>query len=81
MVVYTDGSGLGNGQKGARAGLGVWWGESGRAYECNLHERVPGVEQTNNRGELLVRDATIDPLLGGSGGRESETLEPNDTYS
>jgi ribonuclease HI len=27
LVVYTDGSGLGNGKRGARAGLGVWWGD------------------------------------------------------
>ena len=31
LVVYTDGSGIGNGKKGARAGLGVWWGERGQA--------------------------------------------------
>jgi hypothetical protein len=27
IVVYTDGSSLGNGQEGAAAGLGVWWAE------------------------------------------------------
>jgi ribonuclease HI len=55
LIVYTDGSGLSNGQTGAKAGLGVFWGDRGRAYECNLHERVPGAsQQTNNRGELLV---------------------------
>jgi ribonuclease HI len=54
LVVYTDGSGLGNGQAGARAGLGVFWGCEGEAGRKNLAERVPGDLQTNNRGELLV---------------------------
>lgn len=57
LVVYTDGSGLGNGQKGARAGCGVWWGSEGEALQANLTERVPGEAQTNNRGEILVRDS------------------------
>lgn len=54
LVVYTDGSGLGNGQVGAKAGLGVFWGRDGEAGARNLSERVPGKLQTNNRGELLV---------------------------
>jgi ribonuclease HI len=54
LVVYTDGSGLGNGKKGALAGLGVFWGGTGKAAKNNLAERVPGPLQTNNRGELLV---------------------------
>lgn len=53
IVVYTDGSSLGNGKKRARAGLGVFWGGKGEAYAANLAERVPGEPQTNNRGELL----------------------------
>ena len=55
LIVYTDGSSLGNGKMGARAGLGVYWGNRGRAGEGNIAERVPGNLQTNNRGELLVR--------------------------
>jgi ribonuclease HI len=54
LVVYTDGSGLNNGKHHARAGLGVHWGTGGEAAKRNLSERVPGVLQTNNRGELLV---------------------------
>lgn len=54
LVVYTDGSGLSNGQYGARAGAGVYWGSVGEASRHNLAERVPGPLQTNNRGELLV---------------------------
>jgi ribonuclease HI len=52
LVVYTDGGCIGNGKRGAKAGLGVYYGaRSGR----NLSEPVPGPLQTNNRGELLVR--------------------------
>lgn len=57
LVVYTDGSGLGNGMRGAVAGAGVFWGGTGEAAKNNLAERVPGPLQTNNRGELLVRTA------------------------
>ena len=54
LIVYTDGSSLANGQIGARAGLGVFWGSFGDAAQYNLSERVPGEKQTNNRGELMV---------------------------
>jgi len=54
LIVYTDGSALGNGQAGARAGLGVYYGYGGKAEASNISERVPGDTQTNNRGELLV---------------------------
>ncbi|RXK40451.1 hypothetical protein M231_02284 [Tremella mesenterica] len=54
LVVYCDGSSLGNGQEGAAAGLGVFWGSTGHAASSNLSERVPGILQTNNRGELLA---------------------------
>ena len=57
LVVYTDGSGIGNGKRGAVAGAGVFWGGTGEAYAHNLAERVPGLMQTNNRGELLVSAA------------------------
>lgn len=53
LIVYTDGSSLGNGKRGAAAGAGVYWG-GGKASAYNLAERVPGKLQTNNRGELLV---------------------------
>lgn len=54
FVVYTDGSSLANGTKGAAAGAGVYYGHSGEAKELNVAERVSGPVQTNNRGELLV---------------------------
>ncbi|KAJ9095770.1 hypothetical protein QFC20_006565 [Naganishia adeliensis] len=54
LVVYTDGSSRGNGQRGATAGSGVWWADKGRARTLNLAERLPGQLQTNNRAELLA---------------------------
>ena len=54
LIVYTDGSSLGNGKAGAKAGLGVYYGHGGEAEDSNISERVPGDLQTNNRGELLV---------------------------
>ncbi|KAI0067219.1 ribonuclease H-like protein [Artomyces pyxidatus] len=50
IVVYTDGSCRGNGQVGAYAGVGVWWG---RDDPRNISERCPGA-QTNNRAELIA---------------------------
>ncbi|KAG8998263.1 hypothetical protein FRB94_006961 [Tulasnella sp. JGI-2019a] len=49
-VVYTDGACQGNGKRGARAGVGVWYGENDAR---NVSERCPG-DQTNNRAELIA---------------------------
>lgn len=71
-VVYTDGACTSNGGRGARAGIGVWWGNEAprsdklvlmknRAYGVwcrNLAERCPG-EQTNNRAELIVSNINM----------------------
>ncbi|KAJ9095085.1 hypothetical protein QFC20_006735 [Naganishia adeliensis] len=54
LVVYTDGSSRGNGQRGATAGSGIWWADKGHARTLNLAERLPGQLQTNNRAELLA---------------------------
>lgn len=54
LIVYTDGSSLANGTKGAAAGAGVFFGHAGKARDMNVAERVGGSMQTNNRGELLV---------------------------
>lgn len=50
-VVYTDGSCLGNGQEGAAAGAGVFWGADDPR---NRSVRVPGACQTNQRAELYA---------------------------
>jgi ribonuclease HI len=69
-VVYSDGASKGNGQAGAVAGVGVWWGRDDPRcvvlfipmapvlrQSRNIAERCPGV-QTNNRAELIVRYKT-----------------------
>ncbi|XP_060907477.1 ribonuclease H1 [Labrus mixtus] len=48
VVVYTDGCCAGNGKKGARAGIGVYWGHNS---PLNVAERLHG-RQTNQRAEL-----------------------------
>jgi len=50
-IIYTDGSSLGNGKSGARAGWGVFWGENDPR---NGFGKVLTGEQTNNRGELAA---------------------------
>ncbi|KAM0349713.1 hypothetical protein ACHAPU_003542 [Fusarium lateritium] len=61
LKIYTDGSSLGNGQQGASAGLGVYFG---RDDERNLAERLPGALQTNQRAELMamLRAMEVAPL-------------------
>lgn len=49
QVVYTDGSSLRNGKKGAVAGCGVFFGNDDPR---NISEPLAGEEQTNNRAEL-----------------------------
>ncbi|XP_069033550.1 ribonuclease H1 [Embiotoca jacksoni] len=48
VVVYTDGCCSGNGQKRARAGIGVFWGCN---HPLNAAERLEG-RQTNQRAEI-----------------------------
>ncbi|KAK0429806.1 ribonuclease H-like domain-containing protein, partial [Armillaria borealis] len=48
--VWVDGSCVGNGRDGARAGAGVFWG---RGSSRNRAERIPG-PQTNNRAEHVA---------------------------
>ena len=51
VVVYTDGACSYNGREGARAGIGVYWGDK---HPFNVSERLGG-KQTNQRAEILVR--------------------------
>ncbi|KAG7460601.1 hypothetical protein MATL_G00200430 [Megalops atlanticus] len=48
VVVYTDGCCSHNGNNGARAGVGVYWGPE---HPMNVSERLQG-RQTNQRAEL-----------------------------
>ncbi|KAK4058846.1 hypothetical protein OIO90_000292 [Microbotryomycetes sp. JL221] len=59
--VFCDGSSRGNGQAGAVAGVGVFWGHGQDSR--NLSERLPGEPQTNNRAEMyaVARILETDP--------------------
>ncbi|XP_018599110.1 ribonuclease H1 [Scleropages formosus] len=67
VVVYTDGCCSRNGNRGARAGIGVYWGPD---HPLNVAERLQGI-QTNQRAELqaacraleLARDMNIKKLV------------------
>ncbi|CAM1510404.1 Fc.00g007390.m01.CDS01 [Cosmosporella sp. VM-42] len=61
LVIYTDGSSLANGKKGARAGLGVFFGHGDPR---NISERLNGEPQTNQRAELMAiqRALEVAPL-------------------
>ncbi|XP_063968630.1 ribonuclease H1-like [Lytechinus pictus] len=50
LVVYTDGACTHNGRRGAKAGLGVYWGDD---HPHNLSARLEG-KQTNQRAELTA---------------------------
>ncbi|KAJ3051576.1 hypothetical protein HDU99_008376, partial [Rhizoclosmatium hyalinum] len=51
ITVYTDGACSGNGQRHARGGIGVFFGDGDPR---NISEPLPGPVQTNNRAELLA---------------------------
>ncbi|KAL8791214.1 MAG: hypothetical protein Q9213_000171 [Squamulea squamosa] len=51
LRIHTDGSALGNGNAGAFAGIGVYFGPGDRR---NLSETLPGPRQTNQRAELTA---------------------------
>lgn len=48
VIVYTDGACFSNGAYGARAGIGVYWGDD---HPLNVAEPVYG-RQTNNTAEI-----------------------------
>lgn len=60
IVIYTDGSTLGNGQHAAISGVGVYFGP---ADKRNASETLPGRKQTNQRAELtgLIRALELAP--------------------
>jgi ribonuclease HI len=57
IVVYTDGSSLGNGQSGAVAGVGVYFGANDKR---NVSEPLRGSKQTNQRAELTAVARALD---------------------
>ncbi|XP_037541162.1 ribonuclease H1 [Nematolebias whitei] len=56
VVVYTDGCCSANGQIGARAGIGVFWGHN---HPLNVAERLQG-RQTNQRAEIKAACRALD---------------------
>lgn len=57
LKIYTDGSSLSNGQVGARAGVGVYFGPA--PFE-NISEALKGSKQTNQRAELTAIQRALD---------------------
>jgi ribonuclease HI len=61
LQIYTDGSSLANGKAGARAGVGVYFGDKDAR---NVSERLVGEPQTNQRAELMamLRALQVSPV-------------------
>jgi len=59
--VYTDGACSNNGQFGARAGVGVWWGEG---HPLNIAQPVSGDKHTNNTAEIQAACLSISQAMG-----------------
>lgn len=59
VEVYTDGACSSNGRQGARAGLGVYWGDG---HSLNVCEPVSG-RPTNNCGEIQAATQAIKQAL------------------
>ncbi|KAH7117749.1 ribonuclease H-like domain-containing protein [Dendryphion nanum] len=57
LVIYTDGSALGNGTAGAVGGLGVWFGPNDPR---NVSEPLHGEKQSNQRAELMACKRAMD---------------------
>ncbi|KAK7515182.1 putative ribonuclease H [Phyllosticta citriasiana] len=57
LTIYTDGSSLGNGKKGAFAGVGVFFGP---LDERNVSAPLAGPRQTNQRAELTAIQRALD---------------------
>lgn len=61
IKVYTDGSSRANGQAGARAGFGVFFGQGDPR---NVSEPLPGEPQTNQRAELMAIQRALEVVPG-----------------
>ncbi|KAF2471448.1 ribonuclease H-like protein [Lindgomyces ingoldianus] len=57
IIIYTDGSSLGNGKARAVAGVGVYFGSNDPR---NVSEPLPGTRQTNQRAELTAIQRAVD---------------------
>ena len=72
IVVYTDGSSLGNGQAGAVGGVGVYFGPKDPR---NVSEALRGTKQTNQRAELTAVARALDHIP-----IDRDTLIVTDSY-
>ncbi len=61
VVVHTDGACTANGKVGARAGVGVWWGDNSPS---NLSRPVTGGRHTNNTAEIQAATLAIAQARG-----------------
>jgi len=59
--VWTDGACPNNGKGGARAGIGVYWGQG---HKLNLAQRVAGDKQTNNVAEIQAATMSVSQAMG-----------------
>jgi ribonuclease HI len=57
LEIYTDGAARGNGQLGAVAGVGIWFGDNDSR---NRSEPLSGDRQTNQRAELTAISRALD---------------------
>lgn len=57
LKVWTDGSSLGNGHRGAKSGVGVYFGPNDPR---NVSEALVGPRQTNQRAELTAIQRALD---------------------
>jgi len=55
VIVYTDGACQANGKFGAKAGVGIWFGEN---HDLNVSEPVIG-RQTNNTAEIQAAEISV----------------------
>jgi len=61
VVVHTDGACSNNGYSGAKAGIGIWWGENS---PHNRSQPVAGGRHTNNTAEIQAATIAISQAKG-----------------
>lgn len=59
-IVYTDGACSANGRRGAKAGIGVFWGDD---HPDNIAEPLKDGPPTNNRAELMAVIVAVKQVL------------------
>ncbi|KAJ2742490.1 Ribonuclease H1 [Coemansia sp. BCRC 34301] len=78
IVVYTDGASSNNGKRGARAGVGVYFGH----YDPrNVSESLAGPRQTNQRAELMAILRAIEAASSNGGTDKNLVICTDSMYS